>query len=48
MQTANMANDDDEVLVAAGIGADFVGPKGLGPTIFGQGILWCGSNYTRG
>jgi len=24
-----MANDDDEVLVAAGIGADLVGPNGL-------------------
>jgi len=36
MQTAKMTNDDDEVLlVAAGIGDDFVGPKGLGPPTFG-------------
>jgi len=27
MQTANMANDDDEVFGAAGIGADCVRPK---------------------
>jgi len=32
-----MANDDDEVFGAAGIGADFVGPKGSVLNIWAPG-----------